>query len=375
MKSANAGVASSTSAISVTVTFPANGTVEFDAECRGEGTSSAWDKCIFSIDGVAQFTYGAWITGWNHYSFDVPAGEHTFTWKYTKDSSVNPAGDYFAVDNIVMSSSEIIWAEAVATENTEYALVDLTHDATYYVRVKGICGDTETEWSNTVIFNAGPLPTQTIALAAGWNWVSFNGVITLADLKAAINAVVQAGDRPVIKSQNNGQTRKNLNNNNWMGGLNSLDMSQMYRIQIGADCEIVLQGLPIDPADHPATIAPGANWIAYPLSESMSVAEAFSGFDAINGDVVKLLGVGQAQKRGNNWMGALQTLVPGKGYVYNSKATTTKTLVFPTPAVTPESKSAQSTTLSSETLNAKAPRNAERMSGMTKSVTPQTEKK
>ena len=72
--------------------------------------------------------------------------------------------------------------------------------------------------------------TQTIALAEGWNWVSFNVEITLADLKAAINAVVQAGDRPVIKSQYNGQTKKNLNNNNWMGQLTSLDMPTINQL-------------------------------------------------------------------------------------------------------------------------------------------------
>ena len=30
----------------------------------------------------------------------MEAGEHTLTWTYSKDSSVHPTGDYFAVDNV-----------------------------------------------------------------------------------------------------------------------------------------------------------------------------------------------------------------------------------------------------------------------------------
>ena len=103
MKSSNSGVSNSESAISATVEYVADGTVSFEALCMGEGTSTAWDKCIFEIDGAQQFAYGASVTGWNNYSFPVTAGTHTFTWKYTKDGSVNPTGDYMEVDNITFN--------------------------------------------------------------------------------------------------------------------------------------------------------------------------------------------------------------------------------------------------------------------------------
>ena len=173
---------------------------------------------------------------------------------------------------------------------------------------------------------------QTIALSAGWNWVSFNVETTLADLEAAIDAVAVPGDRPVIKSQSKGQVQKNAAGTSWNGRLSALDMSQMYKIQIGADCEIAVQGMPIDPAELPITIKNGANWIAFPLSETMTVINAFSGYDATTGDVVKGLGVGQANKTATSWAGRLKNLDPGKGYIYNSKATETKTLFFPSPA-------------------------------------------
>ena len=103
MKSNNGGQASTNSTITLTFEMPTDGTISFDAECMGEGTSTAWDKCIFTLDGNIEFTYGAHVTGWNNYSYEVEAGTHTMIWSYQKDGSVNPTGDYFAVDNITFT--------------------------------------------------------------------------------------------------------------------------------------------------------------------------------------------------------------------------------------------------------------------------------
>lgn len=104
MKSSNGGIASSTSTISATYTFTTSGSIRFEALCMGEGIYTMWDACTFKIDGTVIFEYGANVSGWNSYGYNVSAGSHTFTWSYTKDSSVNNTGDAFFVDNIVFSS-------------------------------------------------------------------------------------------------------------------------------------------------------------------------------------------------------------------------------------------------------------------------------
>lgn len=104
IKSGNGGVGSSSSSIEFTVNFTYDGTISFLGGCWGEGTSTAWDKCIFYIDDVAQLTKGA-LQSWDTYSYNVTAGEHTFKWSYTKDSSVNPTYDAFFVDDIQISMS------------------------------------------------------------------------------------------------------------------------------------------------------------------------------------------------------------------------------------------------------------------------------
>lgn len=99
MQSGNAGVASSTSAISASVEYGKSGYITFEALCRGEGLQ--FDVCAFSIDGEVQFEYGADQVGWNTYGYNVEAGTHIFEWSYTKDNSVDPDGDYMRVDNII----------------------------------------------------------------------------------------------------------------------------------------------------------------------------------------------------------------------------------------------------------------------------------
>ena len=105
MRSGNAGVPSSTSTIEITHNYSADGYITFDAKCMGEGVE--YDVCEFLIDGVQQFSRGEDIVGWQPYAFPVTAGNHTFTWKYTKDSSVDPTGDGFFVDNIEFGTGEL----------------------------------------------------------------------------------------------------------------------------------------------------------------------------------------------------------------------------------------------------------------------------
>ena len=100
-QSGNAGVASTTSTMTASVSLSKASILTFDFKAWGEGTS--YDKCIFLIDGVEQFSYGARDNDWETYSANIPAGSHTLTWTYSKDSSVNPTGDYFAVDNVKLT--------------------------------------------------------------------------------------------------------------------------------------------------------------------------------------------------------------------------------------------------------------------------------
>ena len=171
--------------------------------------------------------------------------------------------------------------------------------------------------------------TQTTNLSQGWNWFSTYVEITLDDLKAALVEALPGTDNITIKSKNDGAAT--YNGTVWRGQLGSLDLSRMYRVYVEAACEITLEGLPINPAEHPITLSNGFNWIAFPFSESKTLTEAFAGF-AINGDAVKSKGNGAANYNGTSWRGTLNALVPGQGYIYKSNAMEDRVFTFPVSA-------------------------------------------
>jgi len=197
----------------------------------------------------------------------------------------------------------------------------------YYSLYAGIGYDIQSAIFNIVPNGVG-ITTQTTALNQGWNWFSTNVDITLEDLQ---NALVDAlpNTSITIKSKDNGTTT--YNGSIWRGQLNTLEVTQMYRISVSTACEITIEGMPINPAEHPITISNGANWIGFPLSESMSLSNAFNGF-AVSGDMVKSKDNGIATYNGTQWRGTLNTLMPGQGYIYKSNVQEDRTFTFPTNA-------------------------------------------
>ncbi len=166
--------------------------------------------------------------------------------------------------------------------------------------------------------------TQTIELVAGWNWFSTNLEITLDELKEALIEVAP-GTNILIKSKTQ-NTVYNPVTNQWRGTLNTLDLTQMYMISVCTNCEIILTGTPINPTEHPITIQNGFNWIEFPLSENMSISNAFEGI-VVNGDVIQSK-TNNASYINGQWRGNFNTLEPGKGYIYKSNSSEPKTLVY-----------------------------------------------
>lgn len=219
--SGNGGVSSSTSSISATFTFQDDGSISFQGGCWGEGSSTVWDGCSFYIDNVEQFNYGALQT-WNVYSYTVSAGTHTFTWRYSKDGSVNPTGDGFFVDSIVVdlgaiqscprpqnlaanyvggngavlgwTSTASAWQICVNNDSTNlinvttnpYTLTGLTPLTTYTVKVRTDCGTETSRWSEPITFTtdvACPAPSNLTVLpgstTAEVSWMAFANSYTL----------------------------------------------------------------------------------------------------------------------------------------------------------------------------------------------------
>lgn len=194
--SGNSGVSSSQSSLVATFTFAGDGSISFLAGIYGEGTSSIWDHCTFKIDGQVMFDYGALAT-WNNYSFEVEAGTHTFEWFYSKDGSVNPTGDAFYLDNIVLdlgtasgcarpgvisvsnitgTTANISWLPGgtetswniyidsvfeTAVSSPSYTITGLSGVTTYLVSVEADCGSEQSNWRSTTFTTDVTCPAPT----------------------------------------------------------------------------------------------------------------------------------------------------------------------------------------------------------------------
>ena len=99
-------------------------------------------------------------------------------------------------------------------------------------------------------------------------------------------------------------------------------------LKITAMVALMLTAMTLGQAQVPITVEQGWNWISYPYSEPMSVAEALSGITPAEGDMLKSQSDGFAQYQNGAWTGSLTMLIPGKGYKYESVDGTTKTFVF-----------------------------------------------
>ncbi len=250
IKSGNSGISSSTSTLSATFEFSGDGSISFLGGIYGEGTTSVWDKCIFKIDGVQQFQYGAEAT-WSTYTYQVSAGTHTFTWEYSKDGSVNPTGDAFFVDNVTVdlgvipdcwgvkslavtgtvSTTELTvsWVDTNnsgasynvylingtdttldgTTTDTSYTFSDLTANTTYTIGVQADCGSGDLASMRTIQARTLRIdPVSELPYTCGFEadedtgWAVFNGSATNKWFIGS--ATNNGGSRSIYISDNNG---------------------------------------------------------------------------------------------------------------------------------------------------------------------------
>ena len=108
-QSGNKGVKSSVSVMTATVTVDEATTLSFDFKAWGESNSTGiFDYCAFFVDNDELIYYGARDNDWERFTVELSAGTHTLKWMYSKDSFVNPDGDYFAIDNVALGSGGLL---------------------------------------------------------------------------------------------------------------------------------------------------------------------------------------------------------------------------------------------------------------------------
>lgn len=84
------------------------------------------------------------------------------------------------------------------------------------------------------------------------------------------------------------------------------------------------------PSEVVITLYPGWNWISYLLTTEIPLAEALINLTPSQGDLIKDIAKNcYYNASSSQWEGSLNTMIPGRGYMYLNKSTETKTFTYP----------------------------------------------
>ena len=182
-------------------------------------------------------------------------------------------------------------------------------------------------------FRATDDQLQTVSLPRGWTWMSMYvqpdttaiGEILpkkASDLLKYQYVKSKTAFASAYKDKTSGEVLLN-------GSLDEMLPGQMYKVQVSGVTTLNIYGKAIDVTQQAQTIKKGYNWIGTLSGSAMSPDEAFAELQPEVGDMVKSRRAYAMFGSRGTWEGTLESIVPGEGYVYQSKAATTKTFHYP----------------------------------------------
>lgn len=183
---------------------------------------------------------------------------------------------------------------------------------------------------------------QIIDINDGWNWISFN--VQESDSISNVFKNDQALIYEEVKDKNN---FARYYNGKWEfdEDFGTVTHGRMYKVKATIPAKISRIGKPANLLGTRIRIVPmtngnpGWSWIGANVTTNMALTTAFGGLTSAPkvGDIIKNF-TQYAEYTSSGWMGELNTIIPGKGYMYMSNDDTEKYLIYPNSlAYTPKS--------------------------------------
>ncbi len=155
--------------------------------------------------------------------------------------------------------------------------------------------------------------SRTYDLQTGWNWISVNVQDeNTEDLPAMLESIKTS----VVTMTDGTSTLAYDAQAGFTGELTSVVPEMSYKVKMNANASLTLSGK-ID--NTTISLAQGWNRIGYTPQGSQSVTDALNGVIAEAGDMI----MGRdafATYNGNTWVGSLEQMHPGLGYMYYSQS-------------------------------------------------------
>jgi len=155
---------------------------------------------------------------------------------------------------------------------------------------------------------------QTITMNSGWNWFSTNVENTDMSLGSVLDAIdPQDGDW--IRAQEKVFSAY-VDGYGWIGTLNSLQTGESYQLKLTNADNLWFAGTPVNLSNTSINYVAGWNWIGYFPHENMPINAALFNLNATHGDLIKSQTEYAEYDGGSGtWIGSLQYLKPGEGYL------------------------------------------------------------
>lgn len=167
-----------------------------------------------------------------------------------------------------------------------------------------------------VMIQVGNTVVQEITLERGWNWVSFavdnpnfgNLDLILQNLPSESGFQIKTQEFADIYNPGIG----------WRGSLSNaggFESGEMYRFFVGDD-DLEVVGVPVEVAQTPISLAEGWNWLGFTPRFNQTVNEALAGLQHVaDGDIIKSQFLFAIYRENIGWLGTLEFMEPGKGYL------------------------------------------------------------
>ncbi len=181
----------------------------------------------------------------------------------------------------------------------------------------------------TIYAPMGPGGAALVNLLAGWTWLSTNR--TPPD--PAVNGVLEdlfVANGDLIKSQ----TQFALFDEaaGWAGSLTQIVPGPGYLAHLTASNTLLLAGTPVDVAATPVALSAGWTWVGFLPQASYPLDHALQNVTAQTDDLIKgQFGFAQ-YLAGYGWVGSLEEMRPGEGYMMKMQQPATLTYPSSPPA-------------------------------------------
>jgi hypothetical protein len=164
-----------------------------------------------------------------------------------------------------------------------------------------------------------------VPLTAGWNWIGhflFNPDST--DLDKSFESIeATAGDE--IKTLTHGFSSYVGGGTafKWTGNINANGIRPElgYKLKVSSVDTLTLKGDILNPTSRTINLTKGWNWIGFISIRNQSITEALGNHNPTDGDLIKARSQFAVYNTQLGWVGSLQALTPGSGYMYNSADT------------------------------------------------------